>query len=95
MADLTMGINPHQDVAGMVADYEKKQAALDAEAEATKPIPRSEMDVDREGERLVAKGRLNPQTGAEIPMTAKARTLSRWVPSQRYIQNFDQIRWNK
>lgn len=91
--DLTHGINPHQSVDGMVNDYNKQQAQLDAEAEGTAPVPKQEMAVNREAERLVQRGRLNPATGHEIPMTPKAKTLSRWTPSQRYMDNFSQIIW--
>lgn len=92
--DLTYGINPHQSVDGMVKDYQKQQQRLDAEAKATEPQPKEEMEPNREAERMVNRGRLNPVTGAEIPLTDKARTIMSWVPSERFLQNFDQIAWN-
>jgi hypothetical protein len=96
MTDLTHGINPYQSVEGMVHDYEKKVAQEEAELHDPDVIdtPRHEMDVSREGERLVAKGRLCPKTGREIPLTDKARRLTRWVPSKKFIRNFDLIMWS-
>jgi hypothetical protein len=81
MTDLTHGINPYQSVEGMVHDYEKKVAQEEAKLHDPDVIdtPRSQMDVSREGERLVAKGRLCRKTGREIPLTAKA--LPPWPPS--------------
>lgn len=97
MADLTNGINPWQSVEGMVHDYEKQVAA--EEAKHYDPdiqdgsIPKSEMDVNREAEALVAKGRLNPENGAEIPLTDKARRLTQWVPNQKFLDGFEGTRW--
>jgi hypothetical protein len=91
--DPTYGVNPHQSVEGMVKEYEKKVGQADKDSAACNPVPKSEMDVDREGERLVAKGRLDPETGQEIPLTPKARKLTQWVPSQRFMDNFDLIKW--
>jgi hypothetical protein len=94
--DLTYGINPNQEVAGMVADYNKREALADAtvaqEAEASR---KENMEPNRDAALAISKGRLNPSTGVEIPMTPKARKIASWVPSSKFIQNFDQIRWNK
>jgi len=90
--DLTYGINPHQSVEGMVHDYEKREAKKDAEAlaEAT-----AEPEFNLEAERYVQRGRLDPETGIEIPLTDKARRVASWVPSPSFLRNFDQIRWDR
>jgi hypothetical protein len=98
MNDLTHGINPYQSVEGMVKDYEKKVAREEATLQdpdiTDGRVPRSEMEPNREGELMVSKGRLNPETGAEIPLTPKARKVLSFVPSARYIKNFEAIRWD-
>jgi len=89
--DLTHGINPHQSVAGMVADYEAREAKKDAEAIADAT---AEPGFNLEAERYVQRGRLDPETGIEIPLTSKARRLSCWNPSQAFLEGYDQIRWD-
>lgn len=96
--DLTYGVNPHQSVKGMVAEYEAKEARKDAamhDPDAT-DIPKEEMEPSREGERLVSRGRLNPVDGQEIPLTSKARTaaIKAFCPSPEYLSNFDSICWD-
>jgi hypothetical protein len=90
--DLTYGINPHQDVAGMVHDYEKREAKADADAIAAAT---AEPEFNLEAERLVQRGRLNPETGAEIPLSSKARRIAGWVPSEAFLRGFDNIRWDR
>jgi len=98
--DLCHGINPHQSVAGMVADYNKREAALDAAAEdpcsVDASVPIEEMAPSTEGLRMVAKGRLNPETGYEIPPTVKARSAERkqfGTISPEYLRGYDGIVW--
>lgn len=91
--DLTYGINPHQSVKGMVHDYNKREAALDAEA-CSGVIPKEEMEPNREGERMVARGRLNPDTGHEIPLSSKARKIASWIPSEQFMNNYDAMNWD-
>ena len=93
--DLTHGINPHQSAKAMAEDYKRQVAAADAAAEAeAAPIPKEEMDVNLEAERFVSRGRLNPETGAEIPLSDKSRKVWSWVPSQAFLDGYDQIRWD-
>lgn len=88
--DLTHGINPHQSVEGMVHDWNKKEAKADAEADAT---ANDKPEFNYDNERMVKRGRLNADTGIEIPMTPKARKVASWVPSKQFQDNFDLIDW--
>lgn len=65
------------EVQDMVKEYEAQEAARDAAAESELcNVPKEEMEPSREGEAMVKRGRLNPETGQEIPLTAKARTVA-------------------
>ena len=90
--DETYGVNPHQSVEGMVAEYEKAEAKKDADVLGAE-TPKEEMEVNREAERFVQRGRLNADTGVEIPLTSKARKIASWNPSQKFLNNFDLINW--
>lgn len=91
MTDLTYGINPYQSVEGMVHDYEAREAKKDQEAiDASSAEP----EFNLEAERYVQRGRLNPETGAEIPLTDKARRVASWTPSPEFMKNYEQIRWD-
>jgi hypothetical protein len=95
--DLTYGINPHQSATAMAKEYREREAKADADAlSATEDIPKEEMEVNREGEQYVARGRLNPETGAEIPLTSKARTVisKQCCPTPAYLRGYDNIRWD-
>lgn len=89
--DLTHGINPYQDVAGMVHDYEKRERKKDADALAA---AEAEPEFNLEAERYVQRGRLDRNTGMEIPLTDKARKVASWTPSPTFMKNYDQIRWD-
>lgn len=89
----TYGVNPHQSVEGMVADYEKAEAQADADVLGAE-TPKEEMEVNREAERFVQRGRLDPETGVEIPLSSKARKIASWNPSEKFKNNFDLICWN-
>jgi hypothetical protein len=95
--DLTYGINPHQSPEAMAAEYCAREDKLDADAAAeTTATPKEEMDVNREAERFVQRGRLNPENGLEIPLTSKARTViaKQCCPTPAYLKGYDQIRWD-
>lgn len=96
MYDPTLGVNPHQSVEGMVAEYNKKQEAEEARLHDPDlcDTPKEEMEVNREAERYVARGRLDPETGAEIPLTPKARKVASWVPSEAFLNRYDLIKWD-
>lgn len=97
--DITCGVNPHQSVAGMVAEYEAKEAKKDAECydpDAT-DVPKEEMEPSREGVEMVRKGRLNADTGVEIPPTSKTRAcqikqFGRVSPA--YLRGYEAISWD-
>ena len=90
--DPTYGVNPHQSVEGMVKEYENKVHW--EEKDLQDDLPTEQHEPTREAERLVAKGRLDADTGFEIPLMAKASRLTRWNPSQKFKNNFDLINWN-
>jgi len=96
--DLTHGINVHQEVAGMVADYNKREAKADADAlKECAGVPYAEMEPSKEGTYLVRKGRVNPFTGAEISPTSKTRSVQRkqFGPvSPEYAKGYDGIKWD-
>jgi CelD/BcsL family acetyltransferase involved in cellulose biosynthesis len=94
MNDLTYGVNPHQSVAGMVAEYNAMQEK-EAEEERKHEEALRNPGVNKDNERLIAKGRMNGETGMLVPLTEKAKTISRWIPSERFKSNFDAIHWNK
>ena len=96
MLDPTYGVNVHQSVEGMVKEYENKQHWEEKKYEdSDEPVlPKEQMEPTAEAQRLVAQGKLNPETGYEIPRTAKASRLTRWNPSEKFKNNFDLICWN-
>jgi hypothetical protein len=80
----------------MVHDYEKKVAS---ETNATYDdcivnTPREAMEPLRENEQAVARGRLCPLSGREIPLTDKARVLTKWNPSPAFLKGYDLIAWD-
>lgn len=88
--DPTFGINVHQDVQGCVEEYNKLN---EPEIQET-PDPQ---EPNREAEAYVAKGRLDPETGTEIPVTAKSRTavLKQFgTISRAYLKGYEAIRWD-
>lgn len=98
--DPTYGINIHQDAEACAADYEKKIAK--EEAIAADPyetdIPKEHMEPSKEALDYVRKGRLDAETGAEIPPTSKTRTAQVkqfGTISQAYLKGYDCIRWNR
>lgn len=101
MIDPTYGVNPHQSVEGMVKEYENKQKWEDkklSDPDDASDIPKEAMEPTRDAERMAATGRLNPETGLEIPPTSKTRTVARkqfGTPSRAYLRNFDLINWSK
>lgn len=98
MNDITHGVNPYQSVDGMVAEYNKKEEAK-AKASGVDDLcntPKEEMEPNYEAVKMVDRGRLDPTTGTEIPLTTKARTVlvKQCTPSPEYLTNYDQIKWN-
>lgn len=51
-------------------------------------------DVYQHNINLVNKGRLDRRTGYEIPLSPKARTISKFIPTKKYKHNYDQIEWS-
>lgn len=74
-----------------VQDIVKEYDAWDEEQ--TRPDVTQE-EVQAQNSLLVAKGRLDPRTGVEIPVSSKARVISRFIPSSRFKKNFDGIKWD-
>jgi len=91
--DPTYGINMNQDVSGIVKEYEAQEAKADADSLAD-DTPKEEMEVNREALEYVAKGRLDPETGREIPLTSKARHIASWRPTARFKNNYLKIIWD-
>jgi len=94
--DLTHGINPHQDVKGMVADYDKREAQEDADL--PEDIPKEHMEPSEEAIGMIRKGRLNASNGAEIPPTSKTKAVQKkqfGVIDKTYLDNFDGIQWEE
>lgn len=92
--DLTHGINPNQEVEGMVSDYNKREAQ---EAGVTEDTPKEHMEVNQEAVKMVTKGRLDPRNGLEIAPTSKAKAaeINQFkTPSDDYLDNYDSIRWD-
>ena len=64
--------------------------------------PNRQFDYFKEAEPLkdnlkeVERGRLDRKTGMLIPLTDKGQTIlmQNLRPSQRYLENFDNIKWN-
>lgn len=74
-----------------VQDIVKEYDAWD-EAQTRPDVTQEE--VQAQNSLLVAKGRLDPRTGVEIPVSSKARVISRFIPSSRFKKNFDGIKWD-
>lgn len=100
MLDPTYGVNPHQSIEGMVKEYEKNQYWEDKkyqDSDDVSDIPKEAMEPTRDAERMVAKGRLNPDTGIEILPTTKARTAQQKQfgrLSENYLRGYDLIAWS-
>jgi hypothetical protein len=88
----TYGVNVHQDVEGCVEDFKRIH-----EPDSEPDIPKEHMQPEREALDYVRKGRLDPNTGFEIPSTSKTRTAQAkqfGMPSQAWLKNFDLIAWD-
>jgi len=86
----TYGVDPHQDVQDCVKDFQKLH---EPEVEDV-PDPQ---EPNREAQAYVAKGRLDPETGYEIPPTDKSRTCQTkqfGTISAEYLRNYDLVRWD-
>lgn len=75
-------------VEDIVAEYDKWDA--DETAKGAENL----VDVQKHNLGLVQSGRLDRRTGYEIPLSPKARCISRFIPSPRFKHNFDCINWN-
>jgi len=73
--------------AAPVEDLCKEYEAWDTEQ--TRDKGPTEEESYRFNSDLVARGRLNPVTGSEIPVSSKARKVSSWVPNSAYKRNYD------
>jgi hypothetical protein len=100
MDTLLNGINPYQDVAGMVHDYEKQQATEAArlhDPDDMSGVPYEALEPNREAVGYVKAGRLDPLTGAEIPPTSKTRAVQKnqfGTISREYLLGYDRIKWS-
>lgn len=45
--------------------------------------------------KLVEQGRLNRKTGAYTERSSKAQCIGSFIPSKKYCNNYNSIRWNK
>lgn len=91
MTNETFGVNVHQDIQGCVEEFNKlHEPEIEQEPDPDEP--------NREALDYVAKGRLDPATGIEIPCTHKARScaLKQFGSiSEAYKQGYDKIKWDK
>lgn len=88
--DETFGVNVHQDIQGCVEDFNKLHEPVN------EPTP-DPCEPNQEAVNYVRKGRLDPETGLEIPVTPKTRTAQVrqfGTPSKEYLRGYDMICWN-
>lgn len=77
---------PVEDLAAEYDRYDREHTELKGEM--------TQEEAHSEGLRLVKKGRLNPVTGQEIPLSPKAQTISRFIPSRSFKENYERMNWS-
>ena len=75
-------------VEDIVAEYDKW------DAEETTKGDNNPDDVYQHNLKMINRNRLDRNTGLEIPLSPKARTISRFIPSAKFKHNFDSMQWN-